>query len=183
MSSSSEDITIIDAPLASSSRARLPSRLNARAGPSRHRDLAQLSSDSDDPVFVGTSSMGARLAEKFAFQESTPGPSSRSRSRSTTVEPKAKVKLPIKPRVRGTSAKKEEEGGEGEEKKRSVLNVRDVLVSQTTVQPTPPPTWLGQPKILLRLGNCPVCKRQLKKSESGPARWVSRYPLLSKDLG
>jgi hypothetical protein len=66
-----------------------------------------------------------------------------------------------------------------EDKKR--LDVKDVLVPQTDLQPAPKPSWLGAPKILLRLSICPLCKKQLKKSESGPARWVGRSALYNAD--
>lgn len=51
--------------------------------------------------------------------------------------------------------------------------VNDVLVPTYIAEPLPVPDWLGQPVVLNRLSTCPLCQRPLKKSESGPARWVS----------
>jgi len=70
-------------------------------------------------------------------------------------EDKAKVKIQRKPR----------------------LEVNDVLLPTLDIEPMPIPDWLGQPVVLKQLSNCPLCKRQLKQSESGPARWVSATTL------
>lgn len=180
MSSSSEDIKIIDPPpsLSSSKPRSSPAfQHNAEAGPSRPRAVVQLSSDDDDePVFVGATK-AAQLTEKFAYQSAAPPRSARSRSRSNTSESKSKAIAKSKTNSR-KALKKEEEGSD--DKKR--LNVGDVLVPLPTVHPTPPPLWLGQPKILLRLSDCPVCKKRLTKSQSGPARWVG-LPVVHSNHG
>jgi hypothetical protein len=53
------------------------------------------------------------------------------------------------------------------------LGVNDVLLPMLNIEPPPVPDWLGQPVVLKQLSICPLCKRQLKQAESGPARWVS----------
>ena len=61
-----------------------------------------------------------------------------------------------------------------EPRRKPRLGVNDVLLPMLNTEPLPVPDWLGQPVVLRQLSICPLCKRQLKQAESGPARWVSR---------
>lgn len=51
-------------------------------------------------------------------------------------------------------------------------SVTSVLLPPRDDPPLPVPEWLGRTSVLLRLNDCPVCRRHLKKSDAGPARWV-----------
>lgn len=55
----------------------------------------------------------------------------------------------------------------------AVPSVNTVLLAPRNEPDVPVPSWLGRTSVLLRLRDCPVCRRLLRKGDAGPARWVS----------
>jgi len=227
MSSSSDDIEVLEAPV-NSPRPRNARTASAQAASSRlaEQPIDIGSSDSDDPVFL-SETVGAKLAAKFTFNDGTvpsfqtaSASASSSRSRSTSVvagrkrksleksgqgvEAYGQANLELKTdslstpkkeskserasnarrakkeeKDRSTSVAASESGAEDKAKvkplRKARRGVNDVLVPTYIAEPLPVPDWLGQPVVLNQLAACPVCQRPLKKSESGPARWVSDH--------
>jgi hypothetical protein len=120
--------------------------------------------------------VGAKLADKFMFKQAA-RPPFLSRSKSALEDEAAMTnaeagpsRLAAKPEVKDEVKPSRKRATKTDAK--LGLGLNEVLLPELNLEPLPVPSWLGPAKILKELSVCPLCRKQLKPSESGPARWV-----------
>lgn len=157
--SSDDDIVALDAPPVT------PAQSAPR--PTRPRSRKKRLSGDEDVVFVRESPRAkSSLAARFTYAGGA-APVSRSRARPGAATAVART-APAGP-VRSLSSTSAGPSVFGA----PVASVTNALLPPRDDPAPPVPEWLGRTSVLLRLRDCPVCRRTFKKAEAGPARWVS----------
>lgn len=145
--SSDDDIIALDVPPIT------PAQPSASASSSR-RSRKKRSSD-HEVICLSDSPERPRLKERFTYAGSS-APKARPKRVANTG--------PSRPRPRKAASS---------EPNPDLPSVNNVLLPPRNDPPVPVPKWLGKVSVLLHLRDCPVCRRQFKKADAGPARWVS----------